>query len=90
VDRARRVRDRTHPYLVERGLEPAAVTDGTGALGQRRAEPVRQRAGHALEQQRPAAPEQVRQVRGAAFVQRTVAAAGYPTPPVRASGGSRP
>jgi len=66
VDRTRGVRDRAHAYLLERGLEPAAVADGTGALGQRRAEPVRQRAGHALQQQRPAAPEQVRQLPRAA------------------------
>jgi hypothetical protein len=58
VDRACGVRDRTHPYLLERGLEPAVVASGTGALGQRRVEPVGQRASYALEQQGSAAPEQ--------------------------------
>jgi len=44
VDRARGVYDRTHPYLVECGPEPAAVAGGIGALGQRRAKAVRQSA----------------------------------------------
>jgi hypothetical protein len=66
VDRTRGVRDRTHSYLVERGPEPGAVSRGLGALGQRRAEAVRQRAGRALEHERPGAPKQVGQLPGAA------------------------
>src|SRR6516225_5246525 len=64
VDRARRVCDRTHLYLVEYGPEPAAIARGSGALAQRRAEAVRKRRGRALEHERPAAPEQIRQLTG--------------------------
>jgi len=66
VDRARGVRDGAHPYLVQRGPEPAAVADGIGPLVQRRAQPVGQGAGRALEQEQPGAPEQVGQFPGAA------------------------
>lgn len=65
MDRARGVRDRANPYLVERGPKPAAVAGGIGALGQCRAQAVRESAGCALEHERPSAPEQVRQFRGA-------------------------
>ena len=66
VDRARGVYDRTHPYLVECGPEPAAVARGFGALAQRRAEAVRQSGGRGLEHERPPAPEQIRQLTGVA------------------------
>jgi hypothetical protein len=59
VDRALGVRDRTHPDRVEYGQEPGAVGGGSGILDQRRADPVGERGGRALEQQRPGAPEQV-------------------------------
>ena len=66
MDRARGVRDCTHPYVLECGTELAAVFDGIGTLGQCRAEAVGEGAGRALEQQRPAAAEQVAQLRGTA------------------------
>src|SRR5580704_13008285 len=66
VNLARGVHDRTHPYVVERGPQPVPVAGGTGAVGQRRAEAVRERADRALEQERTAAPEQVGQLRRAA------------------------
>ena len=65
MDRACGVRDRANPYVVERGPKPAAVAGGIGALGQCRAQAVRESAGCALEQERPSAPKQVRQFRGA-------------------------
>jgi len=52
--------------VVQRGEQPVAVGRGGGPAGQRVGQPVGERAGRPLQDEQPAAPEQVRQLAGPA------------------------